>query len=101
DRNVTGVQTCALPISAGIGAKLVAVCDEDPEAVREHRYQLRVNGYTDFHEMFRVEQLDMVIVTVPHHIGRKVIEAAAEHRVHVLKEKTCATSMGEGQELAT
>src|SRR5690625_744495 len=83
------------------GAKLVAVCDEDPEAVREHRYQLRVNGYTDFHEMFRVEQLDMVIVTVPHHIGRKVIEAAAEHRVHVLKEKPFATSMGEGQELAT
>jgi 8-oxo-dGTP pyrophosphatase MutT (NUDIX family) len=59
-----------------------------------------VNGYTDFHEMFRSEQLDMVVVTVPHHIGRTVIEAAAEHRVHVLKEKPFATTPREAQELA-
>lgn len=82
------------------GAELVAICDENREIVREHQYQLRVNGYTDFHEMFRSEQLDMVIVTVPHHIGRTVIEAAAEHRVHVLKEKPFATTLSEAQELA-
>jgi predicted dehydrogenase len=82
------------------GAELVAVCDEDPEVVREYQYQFRVSGYTDFHEMFRSEQLDMVIVTVPHHIGRAVIEAAAEHRVHVLKEKPFATTLSDAQELA-
>ncbi|WP_326829617.1 Gfo/Idh/MocA family oxidoreductase [Streptosporangium sp. NBC_01810] len=82
------------------GAELVAICDENSEIVREHQYQLRVNGYTDFREMFRTEQLDMVIVTVPHHIGRTVIETAAEYRIHVLKEKPFATSMSEAQELA-
>lgn len=82
------------------GAELVAICDENPEIVREYQYQLHVNGHTDFREMFRAEQLDMVIVTVPHHIGRTVIETAAEHRVHVLKEKPFATCMSEAQALA-
>lgn len=82
------------------GAELVAICDDDPEIVREHQYQLRVSGYTDFREMLRNEQLDMVVVTVPHHVGRAVIETAAEHHVHVLKEKPFATSMSEARELA-
>lgn len=82
------------------GAELVAVCDNNPDLVREYQYRLRVNGYTDFREMFGSEQLDLVIVTVPHHVGRAVIAAAAEHRVHVLKEKPFATSMSEAQELA-
>lgn len=82
------------------GAELVAVCDDAPELVREHQYRLKVSGYTDFREMFEAEQLDLVIVTVPHHVGRAVIATAAEHRVHVLKEKPFATSMVEARELA-
>lgn len=91
--HIPGLRSCD-------GAELVAICDEDPEKIREHQYQFHVNGYTDFREMFTNEQLDMVIVTVPHHVGRAVIEAAAKHHVHVLKEKPFATSMGEAQELA-
>lgn len=83
------------------GAELVAICDERPEIVREHQYHLRVNGYTDFHEMFRSEPLDLVIVAVPHNIGRSVIETAAKHQVHVLKEKPFATTLSEAQELST
>jgi predicted dehydrogenase len=82
------------------GAGLAAICDDNPELVREHQYHLRVPGYTDFHEMLKTEQLDLVIVTAPHHVGRAVIEAAAEYRVHVLKEKPFATSLGEARELA-
>lgn len=82
------------------GAELAAVCDDNPELVREHQYRLNVGGYTDFHEMFRTEQLDLVIVTVPHHIGRAVVSAAAEHRVHVLKEKPFATTIAEAHDLA-
>ncbi|WP_280398748.1 Gfo/Idh/MocA family protein [Nocardia carnea] len=81
-------------------AELVAVCDEDPEIVREHQYRCRVPGYTDFTAMLGSEQLDLVVVCVPHCVGRRVIEAAAEHRVHVLKEKPFATSLTEARELA-
>ncbi|HEY9470389.1 MAG TPA: Gfo/Idh/MocA family oxidoreductase [Propionibacteriaceae bacterium] len=84
---------------ASDGAKLVAVCDESPEVVREQQYLHRVQGYTDCREMFKDEALDLVIVTVPHYVGRTVIETAAEHNVHVLKEKPFATNMQEAQAL--
>lgn len=85
---------------ASDGAKLVAICDENPEVVREQQYHQRVPGYTDFREMFKAEHLDLVVVSVPHHVGRTVTEAAAEHHIHVLKEKPFATSMDEAKELA-
>jgi predicted dehydrogenase len=84
---------------ASDGAELVTVCDEDAEIVREQQYQYRVQGYTDFREMFKAEELDLVVVCVPHHIGREVIETAAEHKVHILKEKPFATTMQEAREL--
>lgn len=79
--------------------ELVAVCDENPEVVREQQYRHRVPGYTDFREMFKTEELDLVVVCVPHHAGREVIEIAAEHKVHVLKEKPFATTLREAREL--
>lgn len=84
---------------ASDAAELVALCDEDAEIVREQQYKLRVAGYTDFEEMFRAEQLDLVVVCVPHHVGRTVIVAAASHKIHVLKEKPFATTLGEAQDL--
>lgn len=84
---------------ASDAAELVAICDEDNEIVREQQYKLRVAGYTNFEEMFRTEQLDLVVVCVPHHVGRTVIEAAASQHIHVLKEKPFATTLNEAQEL--
>jgi predicted dehydrogenase len=84
---------------ASDGATLVAVCDDNPEVVREQQYQHRVPGYTDFQEMFKSENLDLVVVCVPHHVGRPVIETAAAHKVHILKEKPFATSMEEARAL--
>ncbi|MDT5031565.1 MAG: hypothetical protein QOC94_1736 [Actinoplanes sp.] len=80
-------------------AELVAVCDKDAEIVREQQYQLRVAGYTDAREMLDSENLDLVIVCVPHHRGRTIIEMAAERHVHILKEKPFATSMDEARAL--
>lgn len=81
------------------GAELVAICDDDPEIVREQQYKLRVAGYTDYEEMFTAEQLDLVVICVPHNVGRAVIEAAAAHKVHVLKEKPFATTLDEARDL--
>lgn len=86
---------------AADGAVLVAVCDEVPELIRVKREESSIPGYTDFRELFACEQLDLVIVTVPHHVGRAVIQAAARHGVHVLKEKPFGTSLAEAHELAT
>lgn len=86
-------------LRASDSADLVAVCDENAKIVREQQYQHRVQGYTDFREMFRDEHLDLVVVCVPHHVGRTVIETAAKHNVHVLKEKPFATTMQEARAL--
>ncbi|GAA1683392.1 Gfo/Idh/MocA family oxidoreductase [Glycomyces endophyticus] len=87
-------------LAASDSVDLVAICDENPELVHELQYQLHVKGYNDFREMFASEQLDLVVVCVPHHVGREVIEAAAEHGVHVLKEKPFATSLEDARDLA-
>lgn len=87
-------------LASSEATELAAVCDEDPEIVREHQYRCRVPGYTDYTAMLGSEQLDLVVVCVPHCVGRRVIEAAAEHGVHVLKEKPFATSLTEARELA-
>ncbi len=87
-------------LEATDSAELVAVCDENPEVVREQHTRYDVPGYTDFRQMFAHEQLDLVMVCVPHDVGRAVIEAAAERHVHVLKEKPFATTMAEAKELA-
>jgi hypothetical protein len=50
--------------------------------------------------MFKAAHLDMVVVCVPHHVGRIVIETAAEQQVHVLKEKPFATTIQEARDLA-
>lgn len=84
---------------ASSAAELVAVCDENPMIVAEQKQRYQVPGYTDFRAMLNTEQLDFVIVCVPHDVGRSVIEAAAEHRVHVLKEKPFATTLAEAIDL--
>lgn len=86
-------------LQASDNARLVAICDENPEIVRQQQSLHCVQGYTDFSEMFEAESLDFAVVSVPHHVGRSVIERAAEHNVHVLKEKPFATSMDEAQTL--
>lgn len=88
-------------LMASTSADLVAVCDVNPAAVERTREQGSVNGYIDFDEMFAKEELDFVIVAVPHHLGGPVIRAAAGHGVHVLKEKPFATSLVEARELVT
>ncbi|MDQ1304697.1 MAG: hypothetical protein QG671_524 [Actinomycetota bacterium] len=83
------------------GADLAAICDEDAELVRALQMELHVPGYTDVEQMLAREELDFVVVAVPHHAGRGIVEAAARSHVHVLKEKPFATSLAEARELAS
>lgn len=81
------------------GAELVAICDAETTVLHEQQYRLGVMGYHDAETMFSSEQLDFVIVCVPHDAGREIIKAAASRGIHVLKEKPFATSLAEAKEL--
>jgi len=86
-------------IAASDAADLVAVCDDDDNVLREQG-SLGVASYREFRQMITAEQLDFVVVTVPHNVGAAVVEAAAERGVHVLKEKPFATTLTEARRLA-
>ena len=81
------------------GAELVAVCDTDPQVAQRTAERLRVPGHTDHRTMFDAQNLDMVVVCVPHHAGRAVVEDAAAAKIHVLKEKPFATTLAEAHGL--
>lgn len=87
-------------LAASRAVDLVAVCDADSAVVEAHQTEFGTTGYTAYNAMFAAENLDLVVICVPHHVGRAVITAAAEHGVHVLKEKPFAISLDEARDLA-
>ncbi|MQB01785.1 MAG: gfo/Idh/MocA family oxidoreductase [Actinobacteria bacterium] len=78
---------------------LVAVCDLNTQILDDVRDEYDKPGYTELEEMLATEQLDFIVVAVPHHAGRRVVKAAAQRGVHVLKEKPFATSLEEAHDL--
>ncbi|MFJ7247196.1 Gfo/Idh/MocA family protein [Kitasatospora sp. NPDC098652] len=81
-------------------AELVAVCDSDPDTLRRRQEQLQVPGFTRAGELLDAVAPDFVVVAVPHHAGREVVQECAARGVHVLKEKPFATSVWEARDLA-
>ncbi|MFE2291315.1 Gfo/Idh/MocA family protein [Streptomyces sp. NPDC059452] len=81
-------------------AELVALCDSDPVALGAQQDVHRVPGFTDTTELLDSIAPDFVIVAVPHHAGRAVVEECAARGIHILKEKPFATSLSEARELA-
>lgn len=79
---------------------LVAICDHEADPLEEVCDEYAVPGYRDASAMLSEVDLDFVVVAVPHHAGAAVVRAAAEHGVHVLKEKPLATTLTEARALA-
>ena len=80
-------------------ADLVAVCDVNPLAVDQVLSRHSATGYDDFQEMLAREDLDFVVVAVPHAVGTDIVHEAVNRRVHVLKEKPFALNMAEARRL--
>jgi len=77
---------------------MVAVCDVDPLAVERVRTRHHAAiGYRDHQAMFDAEDLDFVVVAVPHAAGTSIVEEAIRRRVHVLKEQPFAIGMAEAR----
>ncbi|MFJ4096739.1 Gfo/Idh/MocA family protein [Kitasatospora sp. NPDC089913] len=81
-------------------AELVAVCDSNPDTLRQRQEALQVPGFTRASELLDTLSPDFAVVAVPHHAGREVVQECAARGVHVLKEKPFATSVEEARELA-
>ena len=67
--------------------ELVAVCDIKTDRVTETATRYGVNAYTDYHEMFAKENLDVVHICLPHFLHIPVACEALKCGIHVLSEK--------------
>lgn len=65
-------------------AKIVAMCDIRPEKMEKHQ---NVNKYTDFKEMIKSEQLDIIDICLPTYLHAEYSIKAMEKGINVLCEK--------------
>ena len=68
-------------------SELVAVCDIKPERAKEAAEKYGTKAYTDYHEMFEKEELDVVHICLPHYLHTVVARDAFRAGIHVLSEK--------------
>lgn len=80
-------------------AALAAVCDIAAE-VRERVAQTwGVDAYADYHDLLKRDDIEAVIIALPHHLHEKVAVAALQAGKHVLLEKPLARSLEEGERI--
>ena len=68
-------------------AELVAVCDVKEDRALAAAKKYNTTAYTDYHEMFEKEKLDMVCLCLPHYLHTIVAREAFQAGIHVLSEK--------------
>ncbi|MBQ8815689.1 MAG: Gfo/Idh/MocA family oxidoreductase [Lachnospiraceae bacterium] len=68
-------------------AELVAVCDIKPERAAAAAEKYHTKAYTDYHEMFAKEKLDVIHLCLPHYLHTIVAKDAFQAGIHVLSEK--------------
>jgi len=81
------------------GVDLVAVADLDGGLAERAAQVYGARGYTDYREMLRHEELDVVSIAVPTQIHRETALAALQRGCHILVEKPIASTIEEGQEM--
>lgn len=79
-------------------AELVAVCDIDPEKVRQYSESSHVYGTTDYRELAKYD-CDAVILNLPHWLHCQASVFFLEAGKHVLIEKPMAVSLSECNEM--
>ena len=73
-------------------SKIVAVADIVLERAQAIAEEWGANSYTDYLEMLDKEQLDIVIVNLPHALHEPCVLACAARKVNVLLEKPMSVS---------
>lgn len=77
------------------GARLVAVCDVDPEPARALAQPYDADVLTDFDAVLARDDVDLVHIVTPDEMHAPMAIAAAEAGKHALVEKPIAMTLGE------
>lgn len=74
-------------------AKLIAICDKDKECAENNASMYEADACTDYHDVLRRKDVEIVDICLPHHLHAEAAVAAAEAGKHVLVEKPIATTL--------
>lgn len=76
--------------------ELAAICEVNPDVLKQHEEQYKVTGYRKLEDMLDKEQLDLVVLCTPSGIHADQTIMIAKHGVHVMTEKPMATRWQDG-----
>jgi UDP-N-acetylglucosamine 3-dehydrogenase len=79
--------------------RMVALCDLDRPTAAGRASQYGARTYSDFEDLVRDPEVELVDICLPHHLHYKVAKRALESGKHVLLEKPMASSSSEALEL--
>lgn len=86
-------------LSAHPDVDMVAVCDTSSLILDAFKKFTAVKTYTDYQEMIKNEQLDLVLIATPTRFHYPMVKYALEKSVHVYCEKPFSLYSNEGEEL--
>lgn len=79
------------------GAKVVAICDNDPTKLADAPKD--IVQYTDMDDLFADENVNTVLVSISNHVHKEAVIKAARAGKHILCEKPAAMSVKEFDEM--
>lgn len=79
--------------------KLMALCDKDEEKAKQAGLKYNVPFCTDFQELLKRDDIDLVIICAPNGLHYPMAMAAAQAGKNVLVEKPLALNLREADEL--
>jgi UDP-N-acetyl-2-amino-2-deoxyglucuronate dehydrogenase len=83
----------AYPLHRMEQTEIKAVCDIKPAAVQAASQLFHCDGYSDYRELLKRDDIDVVHILTPHYLHAQMAIDAANAGKHVLSEKPMAISM--------
>ncbi|TRM75182.1 gfo/Idh/MocA family oxidoreductase [Sulfolobus sp. E5] len=88
-----------LPALSELGVKVESCVDIDERRVKDFSSKTGCKGYTDYIDMLKNENPDLVLIAVPHSLHAKIALDALSNGSNVYVEKPMATSFEEALKL--
>lgn len=80
-------------------SRLYAVCDEDRKKAEEAAQRFDCRCFTDYREMLKDENIDVVHICTPHYLHAPMAVEAMRRGKHVLTEKPVSVCVGQALEM--
>lgn len=89
----------AVAIAQINGAELCCVSDPDEIRAKQLAGQYKIPWYTDYHEMFKKEEIDVVNILTPSGLHAKHTIDCAKYKKHIVVEKPMALTIEDAGEM--